>query len=98
MLRGCVVPLAACVCLTVRLRYIVKARVSRNVGEGGSEESFGGADFLGLGKWCTRQRTLNKSGLLTVERQQVLGVSRVVPILFAYRFAIACPNEFVLPK
>lgn len=82
-------------CLTVRLCYIVKARVSRNVGEGGSEESFGGADFLGLGKWCTRQRTLNKSGLLTVERQQVVGVSRVVPILFAYRFAIACPNEFV---
>jgi hypothetical protein len=50
---------------------VVKARVSKNVGEGGSEESFGGADFLGLGKWCVKQRALNKSGLLTVEKQQV---------------------------
>lgn len=45
--------------------------MSKNVGEGGSEESFGGADFLGLGKWCVKQRALNKRGLLTVEKQQV---------------------------
>ena len=34
-------------------------------------ESFGGADFIGLGKWSARQRVLNSSGGLTVEKQQV---------------------------
>ena len=49
----------------------LQAKVPKNVGEDAGE-SFGGADFIGLGKWCARQRLLNSSGSLTVEKQQVI--------------------------
>ena len=47
------------------------ARVVSTVGEQGSE-GFGGREFLGLGKWAKQQRSLKKSGHLTVERLQRL--------------------------
>ena len=51
--------------------HTLQAKVPKNVGEDAGE-SFGGADFIGLGKWCARQRLLNSSGSLTVEKQQVI--------------------------
>ena len=56
--------------LAIIVLCMLQAKVPKTVGEDAGE-AFGGADFIGLGKWCARQRLLNSSGGLTVEKQQV---------------------------
>ena len=56
--------------MCLALLIALQAKVPKTVGQQ-VVESFGGADFIGLGKWSARQRVLNSSGGLTVEKQQV---------------------------
>ena len=51
------------------LRY--QACIQKKVGESG-DQGFGCNTFVGLGKWCARQRSLNSAGNMSVERQQRL--------------------------